>query len=331
MDNRPSCPICKTPNVNRSASGSNTLEFTCPRCGRFQIQTLAETELRNARPAFPPLHILSGLCRNTWDLLGEKLLITVDLFKSWDELGKAAQIPIPRDTDPALKGEYLMRFIKRKTRTFADPFTFSQNELATGFCANRHELDFCLRILVEKGFIEESRPQPQGAKGRPQQGQEGLTYFLTPAGWAALESAKIPASAPAAAHAAPTAAVAAAVDPTFWAKGFSAALQTAGFNAVRVDAREQSAKISDEIIVELRRADILVADLTDRSPLTLFEAGFALGRGKPVFWTSEEAAARDKGFPLDLRQRTVTTWTKDDPAAFAARLAIRIEAEICRR
>jgi predicted RNA-binding Zn-ribbon protein involved in translation (DUF1610 family) len=330
MDNRPSCPICKTPNVNRSTSGSNTLEFTCPRCGRFQIQTLAETQLRNARPAFPPMHILSGLCRNTWDLLGEKLLITVDLFKSWDELDKAAQIPIPRDTDPALKGEYLMRFIKRKTRAFADPFTFSQNELATGFCANRHELDFCLRFLAEKGFIEEPHA-PQQAKGRPPQGQEGITCFLTPAGWAALENAKVPSSAAPATHAALTAAVAATVDPAFWAKGFSAGLQAAGFNAVRVDARAQTGKISDDIIVELRRADILIADLTDHSPLTLFEAGLALGYGKPVFWTGEEAAVRDKGFPLDLRQRTVTTWTKEDPATFAARLSLRVEAEICRR
>jgi len=50
-----------------------------------------------------------------WDVLGDKLLITVDLFKSWAELDIAAKIAIPRDTDLVIKGDYLMRFMRRKS------------------------------------------------------------------------------------------------------------------------------------------------------------------------------------------------------------------------
>ena len=75
MDNRTTCPVCRAPNANYSGAGTSTAEVHCPRCGRFQVQTLAETQLMNSPPAFPPAHILSGLCRNTWEQFGEKLLI----------------------------------------------------------------------------------------------------------------------------------------------------------------------------------------------------------------------------------------------------------------
>ncbi|MFA7053625.1 MAG: hypothetical protein WC328_11450, partial [Kiritimatiellia bacterium] len=78
MDNRTQqCPVCRAPNATHSGAGANTFEIHCPRCGRYQIQALAETQLMNSPPAFPPAHLLSGLCRNTWDILGERLLVTV--------------------------------------------------------------------------------------------------------------------------------------------------------------------------------------------------------------------------------------------------------------
>lgn len=48
------CPVCRAPNTTRQSAGANTVELHCPRCGRFQIQALAETQLLNNRPAFPP-------------------------------------------------------------------------------------------------------------------------------------------------------------------------------------------------------------------------------------------------------------------------------------
>ena len=324
MENRTPCPVCRTPNASHAGAGSNTSEIHCPRCGRFQIQTLAETQLLNSPPAFPPQHLLSGLCRNTWEILGEKLLITVDLFKSWTELDKAAKVAVPRDTDVIVKGDYLLRYLRRRSKTLADTVSFSPTELAVGFCANKNELLFCLRYLADKGLIEEDTAGAGARKGQP--GNGPLAYRLTPAGWAALDTA-------AARPAQPVAAVSFSLDKegdTVWTQGLSAGIQSAGYTAVRIDSREHLNKVTDELVVDLRRAAIAVIDLTGQTPLAFFEAGLALGLGKPVFWTCEETEARDKKLFIETRQYMVTTWTRDKLDDFARRLTQRIEATLGR-
>jgi len=271
--------------------------------------------------------LLSGLCRNTWEILGEKLLISVDLFKSWAELDKVAKIAVPRDTDLIVKGDYLLRYLRRRSKTLADTVPFSPTELAVGFCANKNELLFCLRYLADKGLIEEETAGAGQRKG-PQQGQGGgaFAYRLTPAGWASLDTS-------AARSAQPIAAISFSLDKegdTVWTQGLSAGIQTAGYTAVRIDSREHLNKVTDELIVDLRNAAIMVVDLTGQSPLAFFEAGLAIGLGKPIFWTCEETEARDKKLFLETRQYVVTTWTRDKLDDFARRLTQRIEAALGR-
>ena len=321
MDNRTPCPICRTQNIVRAGTSTNTCEIHCPRCGRFQIQTLAETQLMNSPPAFPPQHLLSGLCRNTWDILGEKLLITVDLFKSWAELDKAAKIVVPRDTDLVTKGDYLLKHMRRRSKSLADTVVFSPAELAVGFCANKNELLFCLRYLAGKGLVEEDA----GGQHKSPAGGGGFGYRLTPAGWAALTG-----PAP---SGQPLAVISFSPDKetdAVWTQGFSAGVQAAGYMSVRAENKEHANKITDELIVDLRRATLVVADLTGQNPLTYFAAGLATGLGKPVFWTCEEGEARDKKLWLETRQYGVTTWTREKPDEFSRRLAQRIEAALGR-
>ncbi|MDD4102019.1 MAG: hypothetical protein PHU80_05235 [Kiritimatiellae bacterium] len=321
MENRTPCPVCKTPNVSHSGAGASTSEIHCPRCGRFLIQTLAETRLLNSPPPFPPSHLLSGLCRNTWDNLGEKLLVTVDMFQSWANLDKTAKILVPRDTDLPAKGDYLLKYIRRKSKSLADTVSFTPAELSVGFCANKKELLFCLSYLSSKGLVEEE-PGNQKPKGAA---NAGLEYRLTPAGWLALD---VPATATE-----PMAAVALSLEndtDTLWSQGFAAAAQKAGYKAVRIDSREHANKINDEMIVGVRHARILVADLSGQSPLAYFQAGLAAGLGKPVFWTCEERAAQDKKLHLEIRQHLVTTWSNDKLDDFALRLCHRIEAALGR-
>ena len=321
MDNRTPCPICRTQNIVHAGASTNTFEIHCPRCGRFQIQTLAETQLMNSPPAFPPQHLLSGLCRNTWDILGEKLLITVDLFKSWAELDKAAKIVVPRDTDLVTKGDYLLKYLRRRSKSLADAVVFSPAELAVGFCASKNELLFCLRYLADKGLVEEDA----GGQHKSQAGGGGFNYRLTPAGWAAL-TAPPPSGQP-------LAVISLSLEretDVVWTQGFSAGVQVAGYMSVRAENKEHANKVTDELIVDLRRATLVVADLTGQNPLTYFAAGLATGLGKPVFWTCEEGEARDKKLWLEARQYVVTTWTREKLDDFSRRLAQRIEATLGR-
>lgn len=318
---RQSCPICKQPNVNHSGAGASTSEIHCPRCGRFLIQTLAETRLLNSPPSFPPPHLLSGLCRNMWEMLGEKTLVTVDMFQSWANLDKAAKILVPRDTDLPGKCDYLLKYMRRKSKTLADTVGFTPAELAVGFCANKKELLFCLRYLCAKGLVEEETGNPK-AKGHA---NADLEYRLTAAGWLALE---LPAGAED-----PLASVAVSIEnenDAIWTQGFSAALQKAGYKAVRLDSREHANRINDEMVVGVRNARIIVADLTGQSPVAYFLAGLAAGLGKPVFWTCEERFSQDKKLHLETRQNLVTAWSNDKLEDFARRLHQRIEAALGR-
>jgi len=261
------------------------------------------------------MHLLSGLCRNMWDLLGEKTLITVDVFKSWAEFDKIAKIAIPRDTDIAAKGEYIMKYIRRKSKTLADIAPLSPNELSVGFCANKNEFIFCLRYLAEKGWIEEDTTHKQ---------PNGYAYRLTPAGWWMLDK-------PTAERAAPVAVVALGPDKdsdTVWTQGFAAALTTAGFTSAKADFKEAANKITDETLVEIRRATCVVADLTGQNANAYFQAAFALGLGKPVFWTCEASEMTEKKLLIDTRQHVITPWTREKLPEFARRLAARLSAAL---
>jgi len=312
------CLICKAPNTTRSGAGTNTAEHHCPRCGRYLIQLHAETQLANAHPPFPPMHLLSGLCRNMWDLLGEKAIITVDVFKSWAEFDKIAKVAVPRDTDLVTKGEYIMKYIRRKSKTLADAVQFSPNELSVGFCANKNEFLFCLRYLAEKGWVEEDT-----SRGK-QQPPNTFAYRLTPAGWWMLDKAT-------AERTVSVAIVALNLDKDsdmVWTQGFAAALTSAGFTPVKTDYKEAAGKITDDILVELRRATCVVADLSGQNAGAYFQAAFAMGLGKPVFWTCESSEIAEKKLLVDTRQQVITPWARDKLPEFARRLAARIGATL---
>jgi nucleoside 2-deoxyribosyltransferase len=52
--------------------------------------------------------------------------------------------------------------------------------------------------------------------------------------------------------------------------------------AIRVDREHFGDRIDDRIIAEIRRCRFIVADFTGQRGGVYFEAGFALGLGKPV-------------------------------------------------
>ena len=74
----------------------------------------------------------------------------------------------------------------------------------------------------------------------------------------------------------------------------------------------------------------MVADLTTNNPGAYFEAGFALGLGKPVVWTCREVDINEKKVHFDTRQYSIVPWTENEWPDFAKRLTQRIEATIGR-
>jgi nucleoside 2-deoxyribosyltransferase len=106
--------------------------------------------------------------------------------------------------------------------------------------------------------------------------------------------------------------------------GISKAIEKAGYNSVRVDAQEYNSKICDEIIADIRKAKFVVADSTNQNNGVYFEAGFAMGLGKPVIWACRKNDIKNLHF--DTRQYNHIIWENEEDLYEA--LLRRIEATI---
>jgi hypothetical protein len=112
-----------------------------------------------------------------------------------------------------------------------------------------------------------------------------------------------------------------------WEKGFTRAIEAAGYKPLRIDNKEHANKICDEIVAEIRKSRFVVADFTGHRGGVYFEAGYALGRDIPVVWTCRRNDLENLHF--DIRQYNCIDW--DTPEELAGRLRVRIEAIIGQR
>jgi nucleoside 2-deoxyribosyltransferase len=111
--------------------------------------------------------------------------------------------------------------------------------------------------------------------------------------------------------------------------GIAVAIQAVGLTPKRIDQVEHSNKICDEIVLEIRRSALVVADFTfDKATGhrggVYFEAGFAMGLQIPVIWTCHQDSIDHIHF--DTRQYNHITW--ETPADLASRLEARIRATL---
>lgn len=67
-----------------------------------------------------------------------------------------------------------------------------------------------------------------------------------------------------------------------WSNGFDPAIRNAGYRPFQIDKKEYIGGITDEIIIEIRRSKFVVVDYTQQANGVYFEAGYALGIGRPV-------------------------------------------------
>ena len=113
-----------------------------------------------------------------------------------------------------------------------------------------------------------------------------------------------------------------------WEEGIKLGIEDAGYESVRIDQKEHTNKIDDEIIAEIKRSRFVVADFTQGKDGArggvYYEAGFAHGLGIEVFFTCREDALQNVHF--DTRQYNHIVWKK--PEELRHRLAKRISARI---
>jgi hypothetical protein len=111
------------------------------------------------------------------------------------------------------------------------------------------------------------------------------------------------------------------LDPV-WQDGFKLALQSCGFNPMRIDLEEHNEKICDRIISEIRRSGLVVADFTGQRGGVYFESGFAMGLAIPVVRTCRKDYIDTLHF--DTRQYNHVSW--ETPDELKGKLTNRIRA-----
>jgi nucleoside 2-deoxyribosyltransferase len=162
-------------------------------------------------------------------------------------------------------------------------------------------------------------------------------YQLTPTGFERLEQAEL--VSPATRQAFVAMWFGAEMNQAY-ERGFEPAIRASGFEALRIDRKEHTNKIDDEIVMEIRRSRFVVADFTcallpdqdgkrraDARGGVYYEAGFAQGLNIPVIWTVRNDLIEHVHF--DTRQFAHITWS--DPEDLRARLQNRIGAVITSR
>jgi nucleoside 2-deoxyribosyltransferase len=293
------CPVCHqkiAQHVGSAAAG--LIELECRRCGHFKVSEFSAVDkLRKAGPEKRAL-----VCSWLWDQNAFGSVPTIDEHNI-DALLSLPPLPFFE------KAKRLLIHCSEKTKRLGQALDFSSPRLDAMLATIDHDdVDFVRIFLTERRWMEKL---PGGA-GRDCVSASGLRQADE---W--KESASISSQA----------FVAMSFDPTMtaaWENGLQKGISAAGYKPLRIDKTEHINKICDEVIAQIRRSRFLIADYTGHRPNVYYEAGYAGGRGLPVFLTCRKDAMADRHF--DIRQYNCIDW--ETPDELAKRLQDRIEAVV---
>jgi nucleoside 2-deoxyribosyltransferase len=189
--------------------------------------------------------------------------------------------------------------------------------LAVSCCASEEELSIILDFLIDEALIVDPHKPWNEPDHHSDRGPQDIKYRLTPKGHIYADDLR---------------AKRASSSQGFIAMWFNDEMQgarmlglepgirDAGYRPHRVDDAEHVDRIDDRILADIRRSLFIVADLTGHRGGVYYEAGFARGLDKPVFYTCREDHADRIHF--DIRQFNCIIWTKAEE--LARRLTARV-------
>jgi hypothetical protein len=183
--------------------------------------------------------------------------------------------------------------------------------LAIGWCADESEMNFMIdrMLYAELGYLEKANPN------------DAYQYKVSPKGWVALETAPQSISS--------VGFCAMWFHPRMnflYSDVVAPAISEAGYEPLRIDKKEHANRIDDEIIAEIRASKFVVADCTGNRGGVYYEAGFAHGLGKPVYFL----ACEKSHLHFDIRQYNTIFWNTNELEDAKNRLKNRILATIGR-
>ncbi|HEU0077393.1 MAG TPA: hypothetical protein VFQ76_07070 [Longimicrobiaceae bacterium] len=309
------CPLCglETPHQGeaiRQAGSPGVRRIACGRCGEYLIGEDDAAYLRRFRrgdgldgPAsrYPvrDLHLVSGHLREAALLDRDPVHVTAEVAAN---LARGAPRGVTERID-----RLLLNLARRSG--FGGEYLEGDKELdyPLGYCAGLQELDFFLRHLDAAGLVTGEM------FGSPVYGAA-----LTVAGWARVQELERPNTETRQCFVAMS--FAPEMDGVF-ERGIAPAVEEAGYRPLVLSRQEHADQVNERIVLELNRSRFVVADFTGQRENVYFEAGYALGQGKPVIWTCR--ASEEDALHFDTRQYNYIFW--DDEAELRERLYTRIK------
>jgi len=106
------------------------------------------------------------------------------------------------------------------------------------------------------------------------------------------------------------------------------AIRAAGYKVDRLDHTKHNEEIVHKILGDIRRSNFIVVDLTLQNHGAYFEAGFAMGLGRPIIRTVRADELKQVHF--DQRQYNFLRWKQTDLPRFRCELQEWVEATVGR-
>lgn len=291
------CLVCsEQSNHLDRLSDEGMLKINCRRCGNYFIEWQAASALEATELTFRQRANFSGYLRENPNY--KITLSSIDFLSNLNS--------------PSFheKADKLLLVFEKKTRYAGETVGITDSTISAAWCENICELFEVISYLKKSSFVHEDN-----------NGQ----FKIIPNGWAHLEQLKKrkPDS-----------------NQCFVAMWFNDDMQRiyeeaiskgileAGYKPHRVDLREHNDKIDDEIIAQIRRSRLVLADFTGHRGGVYFEAGFAKGLNLEVIWTCKKDDLENLHF--DIRQYNCIIWDGSDVDDFKNKIRNRIEAVIGR-
>ncbi len=298
--NRRQCPLCGWDALEEREPRRDALFVECPTCGRYLISEFLLTVPQ----------AISAEDKRLWQYLPahtrqatEAGRVAEISSENWRDLTRSHM-----NTPVATKLRKVLEYVSQRSRFPGDQIEINFGSTYPLFdAASEHEAAFLFKNLRERELLDA--------------GQGTDVFVLSVAGWSFLEpsSAGIPGRC----------FVAMSFHDSLneaYSKGIQPAVLSCGFDPVRIDLVHHNEKICDRILAEIRLAQFMVADFTLHRAGVYFEAGFAMGLGRPVIWTVRKDDLAKAHF--DTRQYNHIEW--EEPEDLRAKLADRIRATIVR-
>ncbi len=312
------CPVWNTKAELRKTSGTQNIFVDSPRAGgRYCITAEAKELLRN-------LDDRKKACLTSWLVKQRSLGVECPKIEektiSNEEYGQTLGI--------SERANSLLELLESESKGLADGVlleytlgnTAFQKMMAWSESTEKSEIHSLINYLKKNNWIEQTIDEDFSFPESP-----AFIITLTVEGCRHLEELQKMTSN------SPKAFVAMWFDESIskvWEEGIKPAIQDSGYEPFRVDEAEDTGRIDDLILAEIRRSRFIVADFTHGEEGTrggvYYEAGFAHGLGIPVIFTCRKDLIGKVHF--DTRQYNHIVW--ETPEDLRTNLANRISAVI---